>query len=549
MSELRIETASGAQSVTRLEARPVTLGRAPENGLAFPDDLLLSRRHLVVQADSAGWYVVDLGSKNGTTINGERLAAPHRLQHGDRIVAGGVTALFADDVPAPEPEHTVVFTPHLGIEAASLTRVHLSLNQALGSEGKLAQALQREAPGRMPRVEALLAAGRELAGHMQLSELYQRVLDLAADALGARRGVLMTLDNGALAMRAARGEGFRISSSVRDRVMERRESLLIADAQADSGLRDSRTIVEMGVRSLIAVPVQTDRQVIGLLYLDSAHFLFPFTEDDLALATVLANIAAIRIENARLTELELADRMIQHELKQAIEIQRGLLPKAAPEVPGYDIAGMSVPCRFVSGDYFDYLHCGPNRLSVLVGDVSGKGLSAALLLAGVQARAQMLAETCARVDEFVTRLNRGLAEVLPGNRFVTLCAVHLDAASGRFAYSNAGHNPPILLRANGDAEDLTVGGPVLGLLKNAPFAAAAGQLEPGDALLLFSDGASEAESPDEEQFGEERLEDLFVALRREPAARIVERLHEAVTAHMAGRAASDDVTLVVLKRV
>src|ERR1700733_9278895 len=196
-------------------------------------------------------------------------------------------------------------------------------------------------------MRALIRAGRELAGNMPLAELFKLIMNLSVEAVGATRGVLMTLEGKELVVRAAHGEGFRISSAVRDRVINAKTSLLVRDARLDEAFAGRMSIVQQQIRSMLAVPLQTDDRVIGLIYLDSPHFVHEFTKEDLNLLTVMANVAAIRIEHARLAEVEQAERVLARDLEQAAEIQRGLLPACAPVVPGVDLAGYNAACRTV----------------------------------------------------------------------------------------------------------------------------------------------------------------------------------------------------------
>ena len=547
MSALWI-TAKGANARSlQLRAQAVTLGRSTENGLTFPGDAVLSRRHLSIEPENGLWFAVDLGSKNGTLLNGQPLTARTELHDGDILAAGGVTLTFSEEAATGELSRTVVFAPARDDEPTGSASVRMSLQQAVDA-GELQSALATPSITGAPRVQLLLEAGRELAGHRPLDELFARILELGLSAVGAERGLLMTLDGSDLHVRAARGEGFRISTSVRDRVLHGRESLLVVDVSRDQALRASQTIVSSGVRSLIAVPLQTEDTVIGLLYIDASSFLRSFTPEDLTLVTVLANIAAVRIQHARFIEMVQAEKVLQHELRQAAEIQSGLFPRQSPTIPGYDIAGMSVPCHAVGGDYFDYVQLQGGRLGVLLGDVSGKGLSAALLLAGLQARVHLLAEQSSTADELMLKLNPRIAAAWPGNRFMTLCILTLDPSTGEFTYCNAGHNPPFLLRASGDVETLLVGGPVMGILKNAPYSAASGFLQPGDTILLYTDGASEAETPEGQDLGEDGVLQFLKAAGPKPSAELIRHIYAAVSAHLAGSPAADDCTLLAIRR-
>lgn len=358
----------------------------------------------------------------------------------------------------------------------------------------------------------------------------------------------MTLECGDLLVRAASGDQFQISRSVRDKVLQERQSLLIADLDQDAALRASHTLVSQAVRSLIAVPLQTRDQVIGLIYVDSSGAPSHFDEDDLDVLTFLANIAATRIEQARLLEIEGRERLLSQELDQAAEIQRSLLPKETPAFPALDIAAYSIPCRAVGGDFYDYLNLPDGRLGLLLGDVAGKGLPAALLMSGLMARAQVIAEISSDPGEIVTRLNRTVCHSCPGNRFITLFLVALDEKTGAFEYCNAGHNPPFLVRENGTVEMLEASGAVVGVFGGYAYKSTGGQLNPGDAILIYSDGVSEAVTEGKVEFTEERLLETFrgaYSLKPDEAIGVI---REAVLTFAAGYPAQDDFTLAVVRR-
>jgi signal transduction histidine kinase len=280
MARLFLVTPRGNVELVELEGNSVTLGRGADNQLSFPEDPGLSRHHLAVEKVNARWRVRDLRSKNGTVVNGRRLTEPLELQPGDRIAAGRVALTYQ--------------------EHGDGQRVSFQTRAPLRSEtASLEEVLAREAgeSGRRRPLGFFVRAGRELARHRPLPELFGVVLDLALEALPAERGVILTVDErGQLEIQAARGEAFRISESVRDTVLEGKTSLLLEDAREDERARDSDAIRAAGVQSVLAAPLQSDERVIGLLYLDSRDPLVRFTRADLDLLTALASVAGIRIE-------------------------------------------------------------------------------------------------------------------------------------------------------------------------------------------------------------------------------------------------------------
>jgi sigma-B regulation protein RsbU (phosphoserine phosphatase) len=544
--ELVIRNIDGKTVTVPLDRDRITLGRSSANELCYPDDAGLSRQHLALTRTGDSWQVEDLGSKNGTVLNGKRIDNPTPFKEGDRISAGHLTIEFAE-TPL-NTANTVVFVEQNEAFSNTSTTVVASLDAVLGPQADdLNKTYVMQGS---PQMRALIRAGRELAGHRPLDELFTVIMDLSVEAVMAGRGVLMVLEGDELLVRAARGDGFQISTTVRDRVLRKKESLLVRDAQLDQALREHMSIVEGKVRSMIAVPLQTNDRVIGLIYVDSPHLIREFSREDLNLLTVMANVAAIRIEHARLNEIEEAERAMAKDMQQAAVIQQRLLPEKAPAVAGLDIAGRTKACRTVGGDYYDYLAFPDGRIGVLVGDVAGKGMPASLLMSSLQARVQVLFEDGDDLARKIGRLNKAVTANCPDNRFITFFMGVIDPNTGELVYTNAGHNPPVVVRADGEFETLTgAGGVILGILPMATYQEARTTLNPGDVLVLFSDGVTEAADPTDDEYGEDRLGALVAGMKDRPSEEIVEAIHNTVIAFTQGAPAADDITVVVARRL
>ena len=411
--ELTISGPEGSSTNIELGKPTLSLGRATDNDLPYPDDPWLSRYHLSFEKVDNAWMVKDCASRNGTVVNAVSLKQPHKLRSGDRIYAGHLTIEVRDE-PSVAPK-SVIFVP---AEEERITReatIVTSLDKLLGKDRPTGPKTDRGDPtlNTARIVGALVRAGQELAGHRPLEELFQVILALSLSAMDAKRGVIMTLEEDELVVRASEGEGFLISTAVRDRILREKCSLIIGDAQMDDGLRQQRSIVMHRVRSMIAVPLQTGDRVIGLIYIDNPSTLRTFSQEDLDLLTVMANVAAIRIEHARLAQIEQSEKLMELELSQASEIQSTLLPTEAPVYEGYDFAGHNVPCRTVGGDYYDFLPYSDGRIGLVVGDVSGKGLPAAILMSSLQARVQMFARDPSRSGLGCNSLESQLRREMP----------------------------------------------------------------------------------------------------------------------------------------
>ncbi len=543
MPELQIFSPDGKSVKVPLQNTRVTVGRSSVAELCYPDDAGLSRQHLAFESDGRTWYVKDLGSKNGTLLNGSRISERNPLKPGDRIMAGHLIMVF--DSPQGISQHTqaVVFVEPPGEGGSSSTLVTDLAGVISGTSAKSDSAISSATA-----VQALIRAGNELAGERPLPELFRFILNLAIEAVSAERGILMTLEGDKLEVRASRGEGFRISNTVRDRVLKKKESVLVRDTTADEAFRERRSIVEQNVRTLIAVPLQTRDQIIGLIYVDSPSLTREFTKDDLAMLTVMANVAAIRIEQSRFAEMEKARQIMERDLEQAAMIQRQYLPSAAPIVAGLELAGYNAPCRTVGGDYYDFFAYPSGRVAMVLGDVSGKGMAASLMMMGLQARVQVLIDEPEDLAATITRLNRITAANCPPARFITLFLCILDGNTGELVYTNAGHNSPLILRANGVCDKLTDGGPPLGILADFAYHEYRTRLEPGDILAIYSDGVTEASSPEDEEFETEHLAQSITSRREEPAADIIARVNEDIVVWTKGAPAADDVTLILARR-
>jgi serine phosphatase RsbU (regulator of sigma subunit) len=296
------------------------------------------------------------------------------------------------------------------------------------------------------------------------------------------------------------------------------------------------------------VPLWNNKEVIGLVYADSRLRTNSFTSADLKILTSLANVAAVKIENNRLFEQIVLSRALERDLDLAATIQRSLIPHSCPPFPGYEIAGASLPCRTVGGDTYDYLPRPGNRLWVTIGDVSGKGLPAAMIMSHFQAMLRGLAEAGLSLSQIVSRLNDYLARTLASHQFISLFVAELEPEGGLMRYVNAGHNRPVLLTASGRVEQLSGGGPVLGILPGKDYPSTEMPLSLGDTLLLYSDGATESVNPQEEEFGEERLiAQLRQVAAGDPEAALT-RLKEAILGFCGTAPRHDDITLLVMRR-
>ncbi len=553
ISGLRIRTHDDKVKNVTLDRDVFSLGRAQDNDLSFPDEGSLSRNHLILEREGDRWFVTDRESTNGTFLNGTRLKNRHLFERGDRLVAGRLTITGVDtggDASAP-----VVFVPGDSSTPRTPMTIMTSLEDLLagktGGSIRPSQTTLEFDPARefqLPVVKALIEAVQGLAGGQSLEELFGLILKRAIETVKAERGVLMTLERGQLIPRATHGAGFRISTTIRDRVVRNKESLLVRDVASEQALSSQMSIAEQQIHSLMAVPLQTGTEVIGLIYVDSRLLWKGFAENDLILLSVFASVAATRIDRERHVELQKQEHFRTLDLTQAAEIQRGILPQQPPAVPGFDLAGHNAPCRTVGGDYYDFIPYADGRLALVLGDVAGKGMAAAMLMSNLQACVRLLTEDPPSLSKLMSRLNRTMAAKCPANRFITFFMFVVDPRTGEATYCNAGHNPALIVRASGKVDALKAVGPILGALPGLDYDEDTARLDPGDMLVLYSDGITEAIDQNEVQFGEERLAEQLVAQRAHPAASIVGKIVSAVDAWSAAEVPDDDITLIVARR-
>lgn len=305
--------------------------------------------------------------------------------------------------------------------------------------------------------------------------------------------------------------------------------------------------------TLLCATVKTEGAAYGMLCVGRLGTGRPFTARDLKLGDVLATQAAIAIENSILhrsrLEEEQARVRIEEEMRLAREIQANLLPSTAPLLPGYDIACRSVPARSVGGDYYDFIPAGAGRVALCVADVSGKGIPAALLMANLQATIRSQTLDGVSPGECARRSNRLLYRSTDMGRFATCFYGVLDAGSGHLTYSNAGHDHPLVLRPDGEEVALIAGGPVLGAFDDQSYDEGAVTLERGQVLVAYSDGITESFDQHDRPFGISGLRTSLARARHGCAREILEAVLSATAAHAGSRPQSDDITLVVLRRL
>jgi len=535
----------------RLDRPVLTLGRSSTNDVPL-GDRTLSRVHARIEGvlDGGPIRLVDLGSRNGTSLNGSRITEPAPLSAGDRIQLGETLVEIVE-----ESTTRVVID---GLEESSKKTTFLQSSKDLLRPHKQAWDTKLGAE-ELARLNASLRMLNEISvdllGDIPLNRLLELILEKTFTFLQPDRGLLMLADeHGELKpekVKYAPGvdpSDIRLSKTLIQSVVDKKNGVLLIDAATDANLGAAESIRIQGITSCMAAPLFVEDRVIGLIYLEVRLGRKSFSEEDLRLLTSLANTSAIKIQNLRLQEGAAARQRIEREMALAWDIQRRLLPEAEPTLPHTELLGRTVPSRTVSGDYYDFFERGDKSLDVVVADVSGKGMGASILAASVQAAFQAWAGEHFPPDRLCSRLNEMVFRRTSPEKFITFFLALYDPETGSVVFTNAGHNPGILVRAGGATELLGAHGPPLGLFPGRAYGSGTFTLEPGDLLALYTDGVTEAANPEDEEFGTARLVETLVKARGNPVARIEAMLGEALVAFTAGTPFGDDRTFVLLKR-
>jgi len=521
-----------------LEGEGISIGRASDCTIPIKDRFL-SRRHAEIRPGNGEWILKDCGSANGTFLNGARLDHDRSLRAGDRIRLGDTELVFESS------EHN---TDRILAVADTSPRTTIAI-----AVKEIDQ--QKFDTGDIPKLKTLSAIARELIEDRPLEELFgfivERVL-LHTQASRAAIGLIASDGKSFMNVEVRRQDKadeseLRISRTVLASMIQEKKALAFVDVNVDSKLSRVQSIVGQGIRSMICAPLTVADDVVGVLYIDYLFTQRQISEEDVRLVAQIARFAAIKLETTRLREDAMQKRIMDEELKTASVIQRRLLPPAPTGIAGYTFAGANRPCRTVSGDYYDFVVRPDKRVYFVIADVSGKGVTAGLMMAGLQASFRIFCKGDPRPADLVTELNGALKETLPQSKFVTLFVGRLDTETGIIEYANAGHTPPLWVRQKG-VEEVADTDVLLGVVTRAVYRNRTLELAPGDSLVLFTDGLTEAENADGEDLQSTEFARRLATMHGAAAEEITQAVEQLITQHTAEMPLADDVTLVVVSR-
>ncbi|MBN2198469.1 MAG: SpoIIE family protein phosphatase [Candidatus Aminicenantes bacterium] len=555
MAKLYVYPKRGESFTIPFEREKITFGRSADNTLPLTDPFC-SGHHAVLTMDQGRIRVRDLGSKNGVFVNGKRIQGEVEIRSGDEILIGQ-TRMSVDrkllfnvevsDGPSPSTSfNTVMKLNDILVKPESRTTTRAA---PLGDLEKIRSE---------HRLFAVMSeVSKALLLHRPLNELLEHIMELISQNLPMDRGALFLREGSPEQLfpkvvrindKSLAGQKMQLSRSIVDMAFEQELAVLSRDALSDPRFRARDSIITAHIKSAVCVPLWDNEKVIGIVYADRTSLTEPFDEEDLKLLTLLANLAAVKIENARLVERALENERMERELALAAQIQRDLLPRGSPSLEGYEICGLNLPCFEVGGDYYDFLTIDEDRLGVIIGDVSGKGVGAALLMASL--RASLQSEISAGYDLAVmtSRLNNFVHRSSASNCFITFVFCEIILKTGAVRYVNAGHNPPAVLRPKGVIERLGPTGLCLGMFPASTYEIGASRLEKGDVILLFTDGLIESRNKAGQEMGEQKILDFLKRNVKRPAPELVKDLEAQFQDFTAGVKPFDDTTLVLIKK-
>ncbi len=545
---LEVVSPDGARRFARITQTPFLIGRGAETGNHLQlSDRRISRNCAAIVTEANRFYLEDRGQRRGLFVNGEKIES-RELQNGDAISFG------------LEDSYEIVFRNSIGTEDESiphlLTRIeHITASEPTGSGG-------------LRKLNLLLEATTLLHSQLPLDSVLGTMLDHAVSVTDADRGLLLEGDNPAnLKVRLARRSGgLRLppesltpSQTAIQLALKQHSPVITEDlAQTDMDLAAAHSIVAQRLRAVVVIPLYANLRAntqesminvkrgefLGVLYMDSRRPA-AFSKLDRQILDALAADAASILDNARLVERERERQRMEQEINIARDIQQALLPRDFREFPHLAVSGINFPCLSVGGDYFDVFPLSDKRTAFLIADVSGKGLGAALLTTMLQGAlsGMTLGTDPARVFNHVNRFLCGHSEV---GRYATMFFGILDQ-DGEMDYINAGHPSPFLIRHGVAEEPFTEGSYPVGLVQDAEYVTARVKLEPGDTLILFSDGVTEAMDPGEELYGVPRLREVLTGQSDCALDKLQKSILESVENFAKGAHQADDLTLLIVR--
>lgn len=557
MARLIAENGSEAGMVYSLREDIVTLGRSASSSIQVVDKRA-SRHHLTLTRTSSGYMAEDLNSKNGTLVNDKVLTGPVMLSSGDRILLGDTVLVYERDpgeTEEPRADSTKSGSVKLvsGEVGAMREEVRIDSSHPLLS---VQPVLRDVLADPFERLKVIYQVADSIRSEMRIEDLLRKIMNALWNVVNPYRGVILlrdetdqTLEPVVVRTRDDEYEQISISSGIVERCMEERVAILVKDAPSDMRFSANESVIISKIKSVICAPLVWQDDVLGVLYIDSqTPGAVSYTNDELELVTGIANQAALAITNARLHRQAIETQKLEKELEIARTIQMNLLPRTYPDVAHLSLSAMSMPAKQVGGDYYDYVPMPDGRLAIVMADVSGKGVAAAILSATVRASIRTEAHAShVSVQDVVATINQWTCSDTTNDMFVTMFYAIYDPVLMTLEYTNAGHCFPLLFHADGTCQTLEKGGPFLGIMEQQKFESECVPLAPGDTLIFYTDGITDSHNSERETFGTQRLHEVITRNLNASAEEMRDRIYEATEKFRGGVEQFDDLSILVMK--
>lgn len=563
MAYLLTSDQSASSKRTQLKEATITIGRHPDCEVVL-DENSVSRRHAAISFIDGHYYVEDLNSRNGTVVNGNEIQGKVRLFDGAEIRICDVLFHFLwEDGSQERPLTTRVEAPPAHLRSSFFFTDELERQGSSTIMGQIdlpsGDTLKDTTGDLKEKLQAISAITTALSSAWDREQILKRVLETLFELFGeSDRGfVAMVNEAGEIAphlmetRRPGDAERVRISRTIIRSVLQTKTAILSTDAANDERFDLSQSIVDFRIRSLMCAPlVDSAGKAIGAIQLDTLRSTVAFDQDDLEVLATVAMQASLALQKLELFRRVEENRQLEQDLRLAQEVQLRFLPQTEPQVPGYDFYSWYRPASHVGGDYYDYFRLNEQTWVIVVADVVGHGIAAALLMAKIAADTRFACALNSDPVAALEQINRSL-NGLNMDRFVTLLLLYVDTSKHEVTLANAGHLPPLLRTPKGESRWLAQAarGLPLGISESARYASESLKLQPGEVVLLFTDGVNEAMNPNGDQFTLERVaREAELSPNQTPEA-IGKAVWQAAKAHQAGGPQNDDVCIVTFGRV
>jgi serine phosphatase RsbU (regulator of sigma subunit)/pSer/pThr/pTyr-binding forkhead associated (FHA) protein len=564
MATISFYNAAQVEQLHTLKNTPVIIGRHPECDIQI-DDASVSRHHARITLDGGHFYLQDLNSRNGTLLNGSPIAKPTRIFDNAKIKICDTTLTFAlstrsgssdtlrrpqkssyPGIPTTNDNSSIFmddFSPKNPSVMLDVPSHHLKTHQHASAEQKLI---------------AITKIAHALSESLSRDEVLVKILDFLLDLyIEADRGfIILKNENGDLepvglkTRHAADDEQIRVSRTIVDQVIETKRPVLSSDAASDDRFDMSQSIVDFRIRSIMCAPlINSKEEVIGVIQLDTVKQAIAFNEKDLETLVTVALQASLAVQKSDMFEAAKRADHLKVDLQVANEIQQKFLPQRAIKRERYDFFSYYRPMEQVGGDYFDYVQLDENRAGIIVADVVGHGIAAALLMAKVSAESRFALARSQTAVEAIHKMNASLSD-LNIDRFVTLVLALVDFEKNEMSLVNAGHMPPIIRNAAGEFKQVCVheAGIPLGIMDDFDYESVQVKLQPGDVVTMYTDGVNEAMNNEGEQLTTQRLIDEVSLSQCKTPQTICEQIVKIVSHHSGNTPAIDDACVVCFRR-